>query len=119
MLTFMKSGALAVMLSLATPLFAQAAEMLMLEQPGCAWCARFNKEIAPAWPNTDEGKRAPLRRVDITEPWPDDLGYVARERFTPTFVLIDDGKEIGRIRGYPGDQFFWFLVADLIGKIPS
>lgn len=98
---------------------ALAAEMLMLEQPGCAWCARFNKEIAPAWPNTDEGKRAPLRRVDITQAWPEDLAGIARERFTPTFVLVQNGKEIGRIRGYPGDQFFWYLAGELIGKLPE
>ena len=98
---------------------ALAAEMLMLEQPSCAWCARFNKEIAPAWPNTDEGKRAPLRRVDITQAWPDDLAGIARERFTPTFVLVQNGKEIGRIRGYPGDQFFWYLAGELIGKLPE
>lgn len=98
---------------------ASAAEMLMLEQPGCVWCKRFNAEIAPAWPKTREGQAAPLRRVDITKPWPDDLDFVARERFTPTFVLIDKGREIGRIRGYPGDEFFWYLADELIGKLPA
>ena len=38
---------------------ASAAELLMMEQPGCAWCARFDAEIAPAWPKTEEGRRAP------------------------------------------------------------
>ena len=105
---------------LAVPLAqaAQAAELLMLEQPGCPWCARFNAEIAPAWPNTDEGRRAPLRRVDITRPWPDDLKDVARERFTPTFVLIDEGREIGRLRGYPGDEFFWYRIGELLDLLP-
>ena len=96
-----------------------AAELLMLEQPGCVWCARFNAEIAPAWPNTDEGKRAPLRRVDITEAWPSDLSGVQKERFTPTFVLMDDGKEIGRLRGYVGDEFFWYRIGELIAKLPA
>lgn len=98
---------------------ASAAQMLMLEQPGCAWCARFDAEIAPAWAKTKEGQAAPLRRVDITKAWPEDIDFVARERFTPTFVLIDEGKEIGRIRGYPGDEFFWYLAAELIGKLPA
>lgn len=89
----------------------------MLEQPGCGWCARFNAEIAPAWPQTEEGRKAPLRRVDITKEWPEDLAFVAKERFTPTFVLVDGGKEIGRIRGYPGDQFFWYLTGELLGKL--
>ena len=97
---------------------AAAAELLMLEQPGCVWCAKFNAEIAPAWHNSAEGKRAPLRRVDITEPWPADLAGIQRERFTPTFVLVDQGKEVGRLRGYVGDEFFWYLIGDIIAKLP-
>src|SRR5690606_23260376 len=67
---------------------AWAAEMVMLVQPGCPWCARFDAESAPAWPNTPEGRRAPLRRVDVTGPWPEDLAGVTPERFTPTFILM-------------------------------
>lgn len=96
---------------------AVAAELLMLEQPGCVWCARFNAEIAPAWPNTEEGRLAPLRRVDITQPWPEDLAGIRKERFTPTFVLVEDGKEIGRLRGYVGDEFFWYRIGELLGRL--
>ena len=81
------------------------------------WCQRFDREIAPAYDKTDEGKRAPLRRVDIAKPQPADLAFVRRERFTPVFVLIDNGREFGRIRGYPGDTFFWGLLATLIERL--
>ncbi|MHB0950970.1 MAG: transcriptional regulator [Allorhizobium sp.] len=98
---------------------ALAAELVMLEQPGCPWCKRFNEEIAPAWPKTQEGRAAPLRRVDITEQWPSDLEGVQRERFTPSFILMHEGKEIGRLRGYAGDQFFWPMIGELIAKLPK
>ena len=94
-----------------------AAELIMFEQKGCVWCAKFNAEIAPAYGKTDEGKIAPLRRVDIDETIPEDLANITIDRFTPSFVLIDNGEEIGRIRGYPGDEFFWFLVGDLIDQL--
>ncbi|MHB1110630.1 MAG: transcriptional regulator [Devosia sp.] len=112
---------LAGLLATVAPVLAPvaAAELVMLEKPGCPWCARFNAEIAPAWPNTSEGKRAPLRRVDITQAWPDDLAGIQKEVFTPTFVLIDDGKEIGRLRGYVGDEFFWYLIGELVAKLPE
>ncbi|OQM73552.1 transcriptional regulator [Manganibacter manganicus] len=106
-----------VLIVLGIPPSAGAAELLMLEQPGCVWCARFNREIAPAWPKTPEGQRAPLRRVDITGPWPADLADITRERFTPTFVLMENGREIGRLRGYPGDEFFWFRIDELLAKL--
>ena len=34
-------------------------------------------------------------------------------RYTPTFVLARDGREVGRIEGYPGDSFFWALLDKL------
>jgi thioredoxin-related protein len=96
---------------------AHAAELVMFTQQGCAWCQTFDREIAPAYEKTAEGKRAPLRRVDIGKPRPPDLAFIQRERFTPVFVLIDNGREIGRIRGYPGDAFFYGLLGNLIAKM--
>jgi hypothetical protein len=112
--------ALRIILALLLALFgtsAHAAELVMFEQRGCVWCERFDREIAPAYEKTDEGRRAPLRRVDIAKPLPPDLAFVRRERFTPVFVLVDNGTEFGRIRGYPGDTFFWGLLAGLIEKL--
>lgn len=96
---------------------ARSAELVVFEQKGCVWCQRFDREIAPAYDKTTEGKRAPLRRVDIGGPVPADIGFIRRERFTPVFVLVDAGREIGRIRGYPGDTFFWGLLANLIERL--
>ena len=91
----------------------------MLEQPGCVWCKRFNDEVAPQYGKTEEGRIAPLRRVDITKPWPEDLASIARERLTPTFVLVHEGEEIGRLRGYPGDEFFWGLLGGMLERLPA
>ncbi len=66
-----------------------SAELVMFEQKSCVWCQRFDRDIAPAYDKTAEGKRAPLRRLDITQPVPADLAFIRRERFTPVFVLID------------------------------
>jgi thioredoxin-related protein len=38
------------------------------------------------------------------------LAFIAVERLTPLFVLVDNGREIGRIRGYPGEDNFWGLL---------
>ncbi len=101
----------------------RAAELVMVEQAGCHWCAKWNAEISQIYPKTDDGKRAPLRRVDLRD-LPDDVDFKSRPVFTPTFVLVDDGRELGRIEGYAGDEFFWFLLARLldengISKVPK
>jgi thioredoxin-related protein len=107
----------ALLLALVLASAARSAELVMFEQKGCVWCQKFDREIAPAYDKTTEGKRAPLRRLDIAQPVPADLTFIGRERFTPVFVLIDTGREIGRIRGYPGDTFFWGLLANLIERL--
>lgn len=96
-----------------------AAELAMFEQAGCGWCETFDREIAPIYPKTAEGQRAPLRRVSIDHPVPSDLAFIEIERLAPVFVLVHNGQEIGRIRGYPGEDHFWGLLAALMKKLDA
>ena len=64
-------------------------------------------------------KSRPLRVVDIHDPLPDDLSFLVKGGYTPTFVMVHDGKEYGRIRGYPGEDFFWGLLSVIIEKLPK
>ena len=95
----------------------RAAELVMFTRAGCEWCAAFEREIAPVYGKTDEGKRAPLRRVDFDAARPADLAFIEVERLTPLFVLVENGREVGRIRGYPGEDHFWGLLDALIEKL--
>ena len=123
MLTSLKStlskGMIAFAFLMSADLFAQSAELIMMEQDACPWCERWHEEIGVIYNNTEEGKIAPLRVVNIHGDWPEDLKNIRIERFTPTFVLVDKGKEIDRLRGYTGDEFFWFLVGDMLKKLPE
>ncbi|HSK38795.1 MAG TPA: transcriptional regulator [Arenibaculum sp.] len=98
---------------------AAAAELVMFEEPGCPWCAAWHARIGPIYPKTPEGRRAPLRRVDMTASRPDDLRAIKGVVHSPTFVLVDDGREIGRILGYPGEDFFWALLGELMGRLDA
>lgn len=98
---------------------ARAAELIMFERVGCPWCEAFDREIAPIYPKTASGQRAPLRRVDIHGKLPPDLAFVEVERITPVFVLVDNGRELGRIRGYPGDANFWGLFDAMVERTLS
>lgn len=91
----------------------------MAEEEGCVWCEAWNETIAPIYPKTTEGKRAPLRRVDIHDDLPADLDFDPPIYFTPTFILMEDGQEVGRIEGYPGEDFFWGLLGLLIDQLPN
>ena len=90
--------------------------LMMAEEPGCMWCARWNDQIAPIYPKTGEGTAAPLLRVNITETLPADISLRRRINYTPTFVLLVDGVETNRIEGYPGEDFFWGLLGEMLKR---
>lgn len=101
-----------------TTFAASAAELVMVEQNGCHYCERWTEEIGPIYPKTTEGKFAPLRRVNIRN-IPQDLDFKSRPAFTPTFVLVEDGKELGRLEGYPGEDHFWVMIANVMKQSPN
>lgn len=108
-------------LALSIPLLALVAapagaelRLLMVEQPGCAYCARWNAEIEEIYPKTPEGQAAPLERVQLRGPYPEGITLGPRPVFTPTFILLKGDQEVGRIEGYPGEDFFWGLLTKML-----
>lgn len=108
-----------VVMALAAAVPARAAELVMFEAAGCTWCRTWHEVIGPIYPRSDEGRIAPLRRVDVDAPRPDDLRHIKDIRFTPTFVVVEAGREVGRITGHPGEEFFWGLVAQILAKVKA
>jgi hypothetical protein len=89
--------------------------LVMVEQHGCVYCTRWNAEVGPEYPITPEGRFAPLRRVNLRN-LPADLSFERRVVFTPTFVLMGDGVEVGRMEGYAGEDFFWGLLGRMLSQ---
>ena len=90
--------------------------LVMVEEKGCIWCARWNEEISAIYPKTEEGAAAPLKRIDIHATRPDGITFARALTFTPTFVLVVDGHEVSRIEGYPGEDFFWGLLGKMLSQ---
>ncbi|MEO0752828.1 MAG: hypothetical protein AAFY25_13630, partial [Pseudomonadota bacterium] len=89
--------------------------LLMAEENGCYWCDRWNEEIAHIYPKTAEGRTAPLERYDLRSETPDVI-FETRVRYTPTFILVNDGREVARLEGYPGEDFFWGLLTQMFER---
>jgi hypothetical protein len=91
--------------------------LLMVEQPGCAYCRIFNRDIAPIYARAPEGRAVPLVHVPLREPAPEGVTLASRPFATPTFILIDpDGTEIDRIVGYAGQDFFWSYLGRMFDR---
>ena len=110
--------ATAVVLLLCLP-SASAVELIMVEEAGCPWCRQWNEEVGVIYDKTDEGRAAPLRRIDIHKAVPADLQFASPPVYTPTFILVDQGQEVGRIEGYPGEDFFWGLLQGLLKRLTA
>jgi thioredoxin-related protein len=96
-----------------------AAELVMFTLKGCPFCAKWEREIDPIYPRTEEARKAPLRKVDIHQA-PAEIADLARKvRYTPTFVLLADGREIGRIEGYSDDATFWGNLGALVKRLEA
>src|SRR5882724_12442434 len=104
-------GALCIVVMLAG--MADAAELVMYRRDGCPWCAKWDREIGPIYPKTEFNQRAPLRLINLDHDRDLPIKHGAI-RYTPTFVLVENAKEVGRIEGYPGDEFFWPRLGNLL-----
>jgi thioredoxin-related protein len=118
--TFAKTSTLiaaVVVAGMLLPIAAQASELLMFEQAGCVYCARWDRDVGSLYEKTPESKSLPLRRIDIQNQRASGVTLASPVRYTPTFVVVDNGHEVGRITGYSNDDSFWGLLDALAAKL--
>ena len=97
--------------STAPPGTASGVQLIMIEDRGCPYCARWNKEVEVAYAASAEGHFAPLVRRPRNHP---DVKKFAKVIYSPTFIVVRDGVELGRIVGYPGADFFWGMLDQIL-----
>ena len=85
-------------------------ELIFITSEFCPFCAAWEQDIGSFYHKTTYAKQAPLRRIDIAEvefELPEILEDVVG---TPTFLIFQNGQEVGRIEGYQSaEMFFWAL----------
>ncbi|MBX9926806.1 MAG: hypothetical protein K2Y05_10650 [Hyphomicrobiaceae bacterium] len=92
--------------------------LIMVDDPACRFCRKFDAEVGPGYPMTREGRTAPL--VKIRRGSPELLALdLAPATYTPTFILVRGRTEIGRITGYPGADFFYEELDTLLERSGS
>lgn len=98
---------------------AHASELVMFDQPGCGYCQRWDHDVGALYDKTAEARAFPLRRVNIGSQKQSGIALAAPVRFTPTFVVVENGREVGRITGYASDDTFWGLFGTLTAKLAA
>lgn len=105
-----------VLLVLAFGAPAHATELIMFDDTTCSWCRKWMAETGPGYPRSPEGKRAPLRRVMLRDQSRIGIALSAPVTGTPTFIVVDGGREKGRIVGYLATAAFYERLGSLLDE---
>jgi len=99
----------------ATPLDLRTAPavLVMVQDPGCPYCARWEAEVGRSYGASKEGKFAPLAVRQRGNP---EISNLKKIVYSPTFVMLAYGQEVGRIVGYQGSDLFWMQLEPLAAK---
>lgn len=91
---------------------ADSFELIMFTTSICAYCAIFEKEIGEAYDSHELTKKAPLIRINLDEYGTGPYHLTKPLRYAPTFILMNNGKEVGRLTGHMDQFIFLTFVRD-------
>jgi thioredoxin-related protein len=74
----------------------------------------FHRNVADDYSNSWPGRIAPLERIYVSEYRANQFELKAPIQIVPTFVLIEDGKELLRLTGYFGRQNFFQIMTSVL-----
>lgn len=89
-------------------------EIVVMEAPGCIYCTLFRRDVLPSYAASQQAKDVPIRFVDVNEEAADALGLDSPIDIVPTFVVLRNNHEVGRIPGYVGPENFFHSINHLI-----
>lgn len=96
------------------PAQVSAAELIMVDDTTCGWCRKWLAETGAGYPRSAEGRRAPLRRVMFRDYSKIGISFARPVTGTPTFIVVEDGREKGRIEGYLASPAFYARLSGLL-----
>lgn len=89
-------------------------EVLVVEIDNCIYCGLFRRDVAPTYTASPRAKSAPMRFVDINAPDVDRIALQAPIDTIPTVLVVENGREVGRIAGYVGPEIFFHSLSQIL-----
>jgi thioredoxin-related protein len=86
-------------------------QLLVIEVPGCFYCRLFHRDVVPVYEASPRAQELPLRFLDLKVVKALKLALDRPIDVVPTAVVLRDGKEVGRIAGYPGRDNFMQAIS--------
>ena len=88
----------------------------MVTSDYCPFCQSWEREVGLVYDKSPYAANLPLTQVNIQSEMPKELAFKSPVVGTPTFLIIRDGQEIDRQRGYTDAQMFWWWLSDHVAK---
>ncbi|MEQ1717663.1 MAG: thioredoxin fold domain-containing protein [Hyphomicrobium sp.] len=93
-------------------------ELVVMEAPGCTYCTLFRRDVLPSYEASPRAKDMPIRFVDVNDEAAEALGLETPVDIVPTFLVLKNHKEVGRIPGYTGPEYFFHTINYLLTSAP-
>lgn len=87
--------------------------LIMVDDPNCWFCRQWNEKVGLSYAESPEGRIAPLRRVARGAP---ELRGLTPVVLTPTFIVMEGSREVGRISGFSGPSYFYEDLRDILTR---
>ena len=89
-------------------------ELVFITSDRCPFCQEWERDVGHIYDSTPYAQHANLRRIDFTE-----IAFMLpklRDAVvgTPTFLIFENGAEIGRIEGYQSSEMFFWALSEYI-----
>ena len=86
------------------------ARLIMFTSEHCPYCQAWEREVGAVFNKSPYAAKLPLIRVEIGSKMPKNVVLKKPIIGTPTFLIIRNGREIDRQRGYVDEEiFYWWL----------
>jgi hypothetical protein len=86
--------------------------LIMVTSDHCPFCRAWERDVGAIYDRSPYAPNMPLTRVEMGAPLPDDILLTGPVLGTPTFLIVSDGREIDRQRGYDDAEMFWWWLSD-------
>ena len=91
-------------------------QLVVMEADGCIYCNIFRRDVLPSYETSERGKDMPVRFVDVNDVPKTGIELQSSIDILPTFVVVKDNREIGRIPGYMGREDFFHSINYLLSS---
>jgi thioredoxin-related protein len=93
-------------------------ELVVIEADGCIFCEVFRSDVLPSYEASEQGKQMPVQFVDINDMDATHFEFKGAVDIVPTFIVVKNRREVGRISGYVGPENFFHSINYLLASAP-